>query len=240
VGQRNWRLTLGVGALAAVLTAGCGTAGHRETVNVVQASAAATARSQTVQIVSTFTQPGEPPSTTLLVYDYQHHRGASFPSGVSRRQPDTIFDGSKVYLSLPEAAGGLLGVKVPTGNKRWLIYDDTSKSHRDQLDSLLDPLLPNGDVATLLDRLAAIVESVHPSGTAVVGGVTTTLYDVTLDVAHLKKPSDPMMTLSPSGPLQLWVDSQDRVRQLRFSFSYPQTPVVTETSNYTNFGAPST
>ncbi len=60
---------------------------------------------------------------------------------------------------------------------------------------------------------------------------------MTLDVAHLKKPSDPLMTLSPSGPLQLWVDSQDRVRQVRFSFSYPQTPVVTETSDYTNFGA---
>ncbi len=71
---------------------------HPETVNVVQASAAATARSQTVQIVSTFTQPGEPPSTTRLVYDYQHHRGESFSSGVSRPQPDTIFEGSQGLL----------------------------------------------------------------------------------------------------------------------------------------------
>jgi hypothetical protein len=95
------------------------------TVNVVQASAAATARSQTVQIVSTFTQRGEPPSTSRLVYDYQHHRGASFPLAGSGEQPDVIFDGSKVYLSLPETAGGLLGVKLSTGYKHWLINNDT-------------------------------------------------------------------------------------------------------------------
>jgi hypothetical protein len=74
----------------------------------------------------------------------------------------------------------------------------------------------------------------------VIGGVETTLYDVTLSAQQLNRlsGSDPLMTLNPSGPLRLWVDSERRVRRLQFSFSYPHTPITTETSDYTNYGRP--
>jgi hypothetical protein len=227
----------------AVLGAGCASADHSQTVNVVQALAAAMAESQTVEITSTFDTPGIPPTTSRMLCDYRHHRGEEFdqyPAGPSDQgQPDFIFNGSTVYLSNSNMSGGLLGVKVLAA-KKWLVDANTGREHDDALQSLLNPLLPSGNVATLLSRLAPVVESVEPAGTALIDGVETTLYDVTIDRQALQRlsGSDSLTTLKPSSPLHLWVDSERRVRKLQFSFSYPQTPITTETSEYADYSLP--
>jgi hypothetical protein len=190
------------------------------------------AESQTVEITSTFSQPGSPPETSRMLYDYQHHLGESFfpesPEGAG--QPDVILDGSTMYDRLPNLTSGLLGaVKAPT-TKPWVVQTITAEESESPMANLLDPLTPAGDMATLLNRLAPVVQSVHQVGTVLLGGVETTRYDVTI--------SDRALNIKPAGPLELWVDSEHRVRQLQFSFSNPQLPVVTLTAVYSNFGLP--
>jgi hypothetical protein len=59
-------LTAGVLA-AAVLGGACTDPNHTQTVNVVQASVAAMAESQSVEITSTFGQPGAPATTERII-----------------------------------------------------------------------------------------------------------------------------------------------------------------------------
>jgi hypothetical protein len=179
-----------------------------------------------------------------MLYDYRHRVGEEFdqPGKESSSQPDEIFNGNTVYLNNlnRNMANGLLGGVKVQGTKDWVEHTDSGGAADDALQSLLNPLLPSGNVATLLSRLAPVVQSVQPAGTAAIGGVDTTLYDVTIAGQALQKLSDggPLTALIPSGPLHLWVDSDHRVRRLQFSFGYPKTPITTETSDYTNYGLP--
>lgn len=85
-----------------------------------------------------------------------------------------------------------------------------------------------------------LVQSIHEAGPAVIGGVETTRYEATVDVQALDKAlgNDSGSDLSPAGPLQIWVDSQARVRQLQISYTVPQEGQITETEDFTDFGVP--
>jgi hypothetical protein len=252
MGQIQWGIRLGAGALAgALLVAACASPNHTQTVNVVQASATATAQSQTAEITSTLSGPGSSPVTERMVYDFQHHLGEVFPSTGpdGQSQSEVILDGSSIYMSLSGFGNGLLAPVPPDlrPKKPWLVQTvPANQTNPTPLAGLFDPTSPSGaDMATLLDRLAPVVQSVHQVGTASIGGVETTLYDITLDPQGIREVfGDGAQGAgpSPSGPLALWTDSQGRVRQLQFSLGFSltgsQMQKITYTIDYSNYGIP--
>jgi hypothetical protein len=244
MGQIQWGIRLGVGVLAgALLGSACASPNHAQTVNVVQASATAMAKNQTVEIDATMTEPHSSATTSRMVYDYQHHLGETLPSpGPSGQElPLVIYDGSTIYVNISTFLEGLPGsTKLPAG-KKWLAEQIPGTTQANNpLSNLFDPMFPAGDMATFLDRLAPVVQSVRQAGTAVIGGVQTTRYDVTLDPQAVQSlfAGEPQAPFELSGSLQLWVDSQDRVRQVQFSLSVPQLGQVTQTLDYSHFGLP--
>jgi hypothetical protein len=229
--------------VAALVGSACGTQSRPLTVGVVEASAAAMDNSQTVEIESTVTQPGSTPTTTRTVYDLQHHVGEVLPTpGIDglNGEPEVILDQSNVYLSLSGFFGGLPDVTVPVG-KKWLKYTSPPNSvQANALENLFNPISPTVDMATLLNRLAPLVQSVYQQGIAMVGGVRTTRCDLTVNAKHFKSMlgADSAAPLQPSGPIQLWVDSKSRVRRLQFVFTVAHVGQMTETSDYSHFGLP--
>jgi hypothetical protein len=248
MGQRQWGIkmhtaALTAGVLAAALIGGaCADPNQTETVNVVQASAAAVTQSQSVEITSTFAQPGAPATTERMIYDFQNRTGEIFQQtgpGGGFGPADVILAGTNAYLSLASLPNGLVG--KPSAAKKWLITPGpATEPDSAPLASLFDPMTPTGNLATLLSQLAPIVQSVQQAGTAVIDGVETTRYDVTLNAQRMASilGGGSQAGLGPAGPLQLWIDSQGRVRRLQLSFSASGVGKITETSDYTDFGMP--
>ena len=65
----------------------------------------------------------------------------------------------------------------------------------------------------------------------ILDGIETTRYDLTV------KPGT-STPLQLSGPIGLWVDSENRVRQLHFTFKVPDSGQITDTLVYSHFGMP--
>jgi hypothetical protein len=248
MGQRQWGIKMHTAALtagvlaAAVLGGACADPNHTQTVNVVQASAAAMTQSQSVEITSTLAQPGALATTERMIYDFQSRTGEIFQQtgpGGGFGPAEVILAGQDAYLSLAGLPSGLVG--KPAAGKKWLmIPSPSSQTDSGPLAGLLDPMASTGNMATLLSQLAPIVQSIQQAGTAVIDGIETTRYDVTLNAQRIASilGGGSQAGLGPAGPLQLWIDSQGRVRRLQLSFTASGIGKITETSDYTNFGVP--
>jgi hypothetical protein len=228
-----------VAIVPAAISAGCA-GGGGSSINVVDASVAATQAARTVEIDETFAGPGTSARLTArILYDFQHHVGEVLSlSGPSGPEQQSILEGSKVYLPIAAAEGGLLTpTKLPAG-KKWVLVPGPSKSaEASPIADLADPTDESGGgMANLLSRLAPYVLSVDRQGTQLLDRVETTQYAVTLN--NQAATSSLRSTMGPSGPLQLWVDSQGRIRQIRSTFAIKQVGTLILTLDYTNFGIP--
>lgn len=229
-------------AVGLLAIAGCGSTGGSAPSNLVETAAAATTSNHTAEIDMTLTTAGSAPSTMRLVYDFDRKLGEPLsPSTATEAQE--IFDGSQVYVPLaPFAITGLLAGPAPhiPAGKKWLVFSfRSSNSETAAFNRLLYPYLNNESATTLLSHLAPIVHSMQQSGTAVINGAETTLYDLTVDDHALAAlASSSTATEQVNNPVQLWVDSLGRVRQLQFTYSAAQSPAITERIDYSNFGIP--
>jgi hypothetical protein len=209
-----------------VLTAGCGTvhAGQSQPSAADVLAAAVTGTStQTARIEITeaiqatgmsvsFTQTGE--------FDFANSRGMltmSAPADMTE-----LFLPPKVYLKVSSPAGGTV-----SHGKTWIEMDTgTMESESSPLGLGL-----GGSPADLLASLTAIAGSERIIGATSIRGVPVTEYQVNIDPAKMaaKVPSRERASLSQfatsfgkgSVPVDVWVDHQNLVRQVRLSVRMP-------------------
>lgn len=224
---------------AAALTAASCSSGARtsiQTSTVLTESAAATANSQTAKITTTLTGAGGPPTSEQMVYDFIHRRGEvmpwSDPDGSSGSE--VIIDGSTFFEDVATVASG---AQVDLHGKKWLKIAAPNNAQNPLANAF--SVSPSAGMATLITKLAPLVSAIHQDGTASIGGVTTTKYILTVSMGKWRSlvgatAADPR----PSGPLMLWTDAQDRVRQVQLSYSIPHFGKMTMKTDYTNFGIP--
>lgn len=214
-----------------VLAAGCGTVhvGPSGSVDVL-AAAVSTTSAQTARISITeaiqssgmslsFTQTGE--------FDFASSRGM-----ITMTAPIAMTELSlppKVYIKISGAGSGAAGSgaagsgALPHG-KTWLAIDTGNSG---SLDSMLGPFGTGGDPADMLASLTAVAGSERDLGAGTVRGVPVTEYQVNIDPAKLAaKATGPeranlrqfLQSLGKGTiPVDVWVDSQHEVRQVRMS-----------------------
>jgi hypothetical protein len=240
MGRNRKVLTAMLGiVVTGVIGAACGGPGPAATAGVPKGAAAAPADAQTVEIVSTTTDAGAPPATQRMVYDFRHRVGEIFSTAGPAGQADSevIVDQSNVYTSLSDITTGLSGpVPLPAG-KEWLVQSVRHGAAAQGLVNLLDPTSPAANVAMLVRQLAPLVASVRQAGRALIAGVHTTRYDLTINAQRVK-PVLGVAPLAPSGPVRVWADSEGRVRRIEFAYLVPHIGEITEMSDYTHFGLP--
>jgi hypothetical protein len=167
----------------------------------------------------------------------------SFPiPGVGPMQTDALFDGSTLYMHLPEA----LAQRIPLG-KSWMKIDVAAlaKSNGIAPGQLTAPT--QGNPADFLKALKAVGSS-RKLGTENIGGVATTHYRATIDPKKAldqipdKQSADALkQVLGSSGlgsiPIDAWVDRAGRVRRESMKFDAAGTS-MDMTVSFTRFGVP--
>ena len=226
-------------ACGVAAVAGCTGAHHSQTINVVAASAAATTDAQTVEIDTTFTQTGQTATTQRMLYDFQHQIGEVLPDHNldGTGTGEVIIDGTTIFMELTDLP--LMGLNLH--GETWLEQQmPPLGGSLKELANLFDPMGPGGDMASVLTKLAPLVTATHKVGAAKVGGVPTIEYEITLSASAMSAVvgASAGTSVGPFDPVMMWVDDQQRVRQLRISLSVPQLGKVTETSDYSHFGLP--
>jgi hypothetical protein len=231
-----------------VLATGCGTihagrsSGTSDTLmSAVSHTAAQTARiaittaTQTQGMSMSFTMTGE--------YDFAHSRGM-----ITMAAPfdmTELFLPPKVYLKLSGT-----GSSLPHG-KSWVAMDTGTSG---SLGSILGPFGPADNPADMLESLTAVAGSERVLGTTRVRGVLTTEYQVNIDPAKMaakvpapERASFRQFTQSLGKgaiPVDVWVDGQNQVRQVRLSLHMPDgaglpgNARLTETLDFYDFGVP--
>jgi hypothetical protein len=235
----------GVGALAA----GCGTvhAGRSGTstpdmlVAAVSHTAAQTAR---IEFTTTTQTQGMSTSFTLTgEFDFAHSRGM-----ITMAAPldmTELFLPPKVYLKVSG-----MGSPMPHG-KTWIAMDNGTSSVSPG--DMLGPIGSGDNPADMLESLTAVAGSERIVGTTRVRGVLTTEYEVNIDPAKIaaKVPASERASVRQftqtfgkgAIPVDVWVDSQHQVRQVRLSLhlpdgGFPANGRFTETMDFYDFGVP--
>jgi hypothetical protein len=210
---------------AGVLTAGCGTVHSgqsRPSAADVLAAAVTGTSTQTARIAITesiqatgmsvsFTQTGE--------FDFANSRGMismSTPADMTE-----LFLPPKVYLKVSGPVGG-----TASHGKTWIEVDTGTMESESTLGFGV-----GGSPADLLASLTAIAGSERIIGATAIRGVPVTEYQVNIDPAKMaaKVPAKERASLSQfatnfgkgSIPVDVWVDNQNLVRQVRLSVHVP-------------------
>jgi hypothetical protein len=238
-GGRYLVVLAGVGVLAA----GCGT-----TQAVSLAAAVTSTAGQTARIAVTTTTQTQGMSVSFTetgAFDFKHSRGT-----ISMRSPvgiTEIFLPPKAYIKIP----GGTGATLPKG-KSWIAVNAGTSAGLDT--SLLSTFGGGTDPADLLASLTAISTSVTNLGTTTIRGVQVTGYRVDIDPAKAaaRVPSWEragfLQFTSSLGhgtiPVDVWVDSQNLVRQVKLSLRLPSSsgaPAstrVVQVTDFYDFGVP--
>jgi hypothetical protein len=232
----------------AVLAAGCGTERAAQTVNVAAAAASTASQRARVTVTTAMRTQGMSISFTETgVFDFAGSRGLLRMTGpAGRPASEELFVPPEIYLKIPAGVHGLL----PRG-KSWVAIGAAATGG---LGSAL--LGPSGgaDPGDLLSSLTAAASQVRTLGTATLRGVPVT---------HLRLDVDPAKAVAqvPPGqragvrafatslgaatmPVDVWVDQQDMVRQVRWSPRLPGgSPApggtrFTQTTDFYDFGVP--
>jgi hypothetical protein len=245
---RAGRYLIGLAGVG-VLAAGCGTvhAGQPGTPDVLTAAVSNTA-TQTARIAVTtaFQAQGMSVSYTATgEFDFAHSRGMitmTAPIGMTE-----LFLPPKAYVKVSG-----LGSALPHG-KTWLAIDTKSAG---AASSMLGPFGSTDNPADLLASLTAIAGSERVLGSASVRGVPVTEYQVNIDPAKMaaKVPASERASFRQftqslgkgAIPVDVWVDGQNMVRQVRLSLPMPagmDAPAavkfrLTETIDFYDFGVP--
>lgn len=238
---------LAVLACVGVLAAGCGTKVAPDSLTAAVTRTAG----QTARIAVTTTMQMQSMSVSFTatgVFDFVHSRGM-----VSMRNPvgmTEIFIPPTAYIKIPGGAGGPL----PHG-KSWVAVDAGTSGVLES--SLLSPLGGGTDPADLLASLTAISSSVTNLGAAIIRGVQVTGFRVDIDPAKAaaRVPSweragflEFTRNLGPGViPVDVWVDKQNLVRQVKLSLHVPGGPggsgapasaQMVQVTDFYDFGVP--
>jgi hypothetical protein len=181
-----------------------------------------------------FTQAGE--------FDFAHSRGMLTMTAPA--EMTELFLPPRVYLKISGAGSTPL-----LRGKTWLEIDTGNSA---SLGSALGPFGSGSDPADMLASLTAIAGSERILGTAIVGGVRTTEYQVNIDPAKMaaKVPASERASFGQfvqslgkgTIPVDVWVDTQNQVRQVRLSLHTPDSALLpgktrlTETLDFYDFG----
>jgi hypothetical protein len=222
----------GIGLAAA----GCGTV-TAQTASLTAAVTNTTTQTARVAVTTTMQAQGMSMSFTETgQFDFAHSRGT-----VSMRSPIGVTEiilPSKVYIRVPVGSGAL-----PHG-KSWIAIDTVTSAGDSPagMNVLLGGLGSNGvNPADLLASLTAVSGNVAKLGAATVRGVPVTEFRVNVDLA---KAAARLPGWERAGfrdfassfgtgdiPVDVWVDSQNLVRQMQLSLH----PAGTGTSAGTTF-----
>jgi hypothetical protein len=233
-----------------VLAAGCGTvhAGQAGTPDVLTAAVSHTS-TQTARIAVTIAMQTQGMSVSYLAtgeFDFAHSRGM-----ISMAAPldmTELFVPPKAYVKISS-----LGSALPHG-KTWLAIDTGNAG---LASGMLGPFGSTDNPADLLASLTSVAGSERNLGRAVVRGVPVTEYQVNIDPAKMaaKVPASERTSLREFAqalgkgaiPVDVWVDGQNMVRQVRLSLHMPSsidgTPGlgnfrISETIDFYDFGVP--
>ena len=228
-----------------VLAAGCGTQVPQSSLTAaVTRTAGQTAR---IAETTTMRSPGMSMSVTAAgAFDFARSRGM-----ISMRAPvgmTEIFIPPTTYIKVPGGAGA----PVPHG-KSWVAVDAGTAGG--PMGSLFGPFGgESSNPADLLSSLTAISTSVTRLGTATVRGVQVTGYRVNIDPAKVaarlprarRAGFRDFASILGNGsiPVDVWVDGQNLVRQLRVTLHLPGgtgAPAhaqIVQTTDFSDYGAP--
>jgi hypothetical protein len=230
-------------ASVGVLAAGCGT----KTAQAVSLTAAVTRTAgQTARIAVTTTMQMQSMSVSFTqtgVFDFTHSRGM-----ISMQDPvgmTEVFMPPTAYIRLSGDAGGTL----PHG-KSWVAVPAGMSEGPEG--SMLSPIGGGTDPADLLASLTAISNSVTSLGSTTTRGVPVTRFRVEIDPAKAAERVPSWERASFLGftkslgsgtiPVDVWVDKQNLVRQVKLSLSGglggPASGRMVEVTDFYDFGVP--
>jgi hypothetical protein len=229
-----------------VLTAGCGTVHAGQSTSATLASAVSKTAAQTARIeITTATQaPGMSISFTETgEFDFARSRGMI--TMASPFDMTELFLPPRVYIKFSG-----MGSSLPHG-KTWAVVDGGTSG---SVDSMLGPFGSGDNPADMLASLTAVAGSERILGTTRVRGVLTTEYQVNIDPSKMaaKVPASERAGFRQFAqsfgqgaiPVDVWVDSQNQVRQVRLSLhtpagaGIPGNTRVTMTVDFYDFGVP--
>jgi hypothetical protein len=173
------------------------------------------AGSEHVAVTATASTGGQDVTLTGSgAFDSKSRRGtlhANVSLGGIQTSIDEVLDGTTAYAQSP-----LLSSLLPAG-KSWLKIDLTAAGKALGVDTTV---LRAQDPAVALAQLKAL-QKVREVGTAKIGGVQTTHYRGTIDVAKLPQGSAGMLSSAGTtlGPADVWVGSDGYVRRQRLTTS---------------------
>ncbi|MBV8388123.1 MAG: hypothetical protein JO155_15140 [Acidimicrobiia bacterium] len=243
-----------IGAIG--LLAACGGGGTPAAVTLLRNAPNSTAGAGTSRLETLIERPGSQPIKITGEADFKAHRGHMLIDlsqlGLPGPPLDAVYDNATVYEKFPPA----LAAALPQG-KSWVKVDLATAGR--SVGSDFSALTQNGasDPTQSLDFLRGASDSVSRVGTEDIRGTPTTHYRVVVD---LDKAADASPTArnaikstikllgSARQPMDVWVDAQGRVRQLKYTVdlsksktasSVPSVPgTVTFTLNLFDFGVP--
>ena len=228
----------------AVLAAGCGTQ-RAQAVSVATAAASTASQRARVTVMTTTRTAGMSVSFTETgVFDFAHSRGVLRMNGPGGLAGEELFVPPHTYVKLPSGVHGPL----PRG-KSWVALGSAAAGGLGN--ALLGPF-GGTDPGNLLASLTAVSSNVSELGAATVSGVPVT---------HLRLDVDPAKAVSrvpraqragfrafatslgaATIPVDVWVDQQNRVRQVRWSphlpsrMAAPAGARITQTADFYDFG----
>ncbi|MBV9285755.1 MAG: hypothetical protein JO176_14130 [Acidimicrobiia bacterium] len=241
---------------ATALLAACGGGATPAAVTLLRNAPNSTAGAGTSRLETLIERPGSQPIKITGEADFKAHRGHMLIDlsqlGLPGPPLDAVYDNATVYEKFPPA----LAAALPQG-KSWVKVDLATAGR--SVGSDFSTLTQNGasDPTQSLDYLRGASDSVSRVGTEDIRGTPTTHYRVVVD---LDKAADASPTArnaikstskllgSARQPMEVWVDTQGRVRQLKYTVdlsksktasSVPSVPgTVTFTLNLFDFGVP--
>ena len=174
------------------------------------------------------------------------------PSGAGT---EIIWSGGMEYVRLPASQRSTI-----PGHKPWVGVNMTKVAQAKLRGSSSELAAPNtSDPGQALAQLAAVSSGVSKAGAGTVAGVPVTGYRAHLSLDKLASQVQAMygteaaqgvrqeeQILGTSLPVQVWVDAQHLVRQIRYQIPVPAAAggsgggTATETMTFTSFGAPVT
>ena len=245
------RIALVIAAVLAAALAGCGSA-HPAPASIPAAAAATAATSSRVSMAVTTGSPGMTVTFSGTgAFDYAHSRGW-LRLGSAGFALEERFLTPRMYVKLP---GGI----PDTRGKLWLSAPVEGAGASRTL-----PLMfpgPQATPADLLSFVSSAATNVKNLGTATIGGIRTTRYQMTLDLAKAISRAQPAAQGRLRGlaallgtsaiPADVWVDGKGLVRRIQVKLAVPPAKPgqpaaspggsgfpATETVTYSDFGVP--
>jgi hypothetical protein len=226
--------------LLGLLAAACGGGGTPASVALLRDAPKKTtdARSSRMEVV--IERPGEQGGQAAPIKitgeaDYQAHRGHMLIDlsqfGLPGPPIDAVFDNATVYEKFPSA----LGAALPPG-KSWVKVDLATAGQSIGVDASGLSQSQAGDPSQTLDYLRGASDNITRVGTEDVRGTQTTHYRAVVDLnkAAAQSPtardaikSTVKLLGSSTQPVDVWVDTDGRVRRMKYTVDLTKSKVPT-------------